>query len=161
MAESNRKELFNIEPDLARFNRWFKEFDKISGVNTGVAIRNQALHLMKDIMGSTPVNTGRARMGWSGLHRKLGKRIAPRGNDPKAQAEGKALGTAKDNSNDKRNPYVEITNNVKYILMLEVGHSKKIPPGGMINTNLKRHADRLKETVAMAISEAGKESQNG
>lgn len=153
----------NLEVDTVSFNRWFNEFQKISGVNVGVAIRKQGLDLIRDVMKSTPVDTGRARMGWSGLHRKLGKRVSPKGSDSKAQEEGKRLGTAKDMTKLRfgSNPYVEMTNNVNYILMLERGHSLQVSPGMMIARNLKRHAGRLKETVQDAIADAGKESQGG
>lgn len=74
----------------------------------------------------TPVDTGRARGGWT-ISQQAGGVASPDTVDPKGS---KALATARQvsRSADVRKP-TWILNNVNYILRLEHGHSKQAPSG--------------------------------
>jgi hypothetical protein len=157
----SKRAMFSIEVEQKSFNRWMDKFWKTQKSYTGQAMRKSAFDLMRDVQRNTPVRFGYARMGWSGLHKKHGKRPVPKGSDPARQEAGYIRSQAEDKSEPrwKEDPFITITNPVQYILPLEAGHSPQSAPGMMVANNLKRHKERLKKTLIKSISEAGDHSQ--
>lgn len=81
-------------------------------------------------------DTGRARAGWYASTKGLGAPWSDEGSSSAAIAEGKAQGSYKEKlSGNER--YIDLINNVKYILQLEYGHSKSAPYG-MVRVNMRK-----------------------
>jgi hypothetical protein len=153
--------MFRIEVEQKKYDKWEKRFWKTQKDYTGQGLRKRGFDLMGDVQENTPVRFGYARMGWSGLHKKHGKRPIPKGTDPARQELGYQISQAEDKSEPRyrEDPYITITNPIPYILPLEAGHSPKSAPGQMVANNLKRHKRQLMNTLIQSISEAGDHSQ--
>jgi hypothetical protein len=123
-----KKALFQIEVDQERFNRWYRDFWRTQSKYSSDELIKEALDLMEDVMGDTPVRFGRMRMAWGGLHKKMGKKPEysrkPTATIP-AQEGGYAEGEAKVHAFNVRRDlaYVEIYNPVEYGPFLEAGWS--------------------------------------
>jgi hypothetical protein len=105
------------------------------------------------ITGRHPVDTGRARAGWHASMKGLQPTMADRFNWSKgvktknaaAIEKGKGEGKFVDGSK-KRNPYVELINNVPYIINLEYGSSRQAP-AGMIRIAMRSWRGALSEVM--------------
>lgn len=146
-----------------RFERAIGEIVRKSGVSVETVILKVALDLHRDIVLLTPVDTGRAKAAWTVWLDSRGRTPAIGGRDPRAVAQGKILGTFRENlpgrgahSRDlrKRNqkadrPFVEVVNNVIYIIPLELGLSPQAP-AGFVRITVRRHARLLLQRLKAA-----------
>jgi len=153
-----------IDPtEIARFEEALGNVVRRFGVDVTLLVKKVAFDLVRDIMRSTPVDTGRARAAWSvWLDRVSGRPRGPRGYQslPRAKnassdtgtPEGIALGTAEGSFEERLTApapglksrgrdvvFVEVANNVKHILPLEFGWSKQARQG-MVRVQVRRHA---------------------
>ena len=79
--------------------------------------RKAALDLFGELIQTTPIDTGRARAGWS-MDARKGEDVPP----PKASAY-----RPKNPVPPKGVPYIMVYNNVEYIVRLNEGHSTQAP----------------------------------
>lgn len=141
------------------FGRALADFADRSGVSMWDAVRKATLDLMRDIMLDTPVDTGRARAGWTAIFREFRER-APSipGRNAKARAEGRALSRAEVRLQERTihiGPWgrrvkdageIRIQNRVPYVIFLERGWSGQAP-AGMVQVNLYRHAQYYRRAL--------------
>ena len=146
-----------------RFERAMGEIVRRSGISVETVVLKVALDLHRDFVRLTPVDTGRARAAWTVWLDSRGRTPPIGGRDPQAVAEGKQLGTFRENlpgrsaqSRDlrKRNlkadrPFVEVTNNVFYIIPLEFGWSRQAP-AGFARVTVRRHARLMVQNLKRA-----------
>ena len=139
--------------ELRRFELALGELVRRAGGRVSLVVRKVAFDLMRDIMRSTPVDTGRARAAWSTVFDKLGGAGVPitgKAVDAAEVAKGKSEGEASANLPARVPaelkaltpadlPYVEVTNNVRHILPLEFGYSDQAP-NGRVRVQVHRHA---------------------
>ena len=102
-------------------NKMDETADKV-GIRVSQVHRAVALTVVDDLVKNTPVLTGRARSNWQANLSKPNNSIAD------AKSEEEAIGEAGDNIG-KHIPGqdIYITNNLKYIGLLNDGSSKKQP----------------------------------
>lgn len=79
--------------------------------------RKAALDLFGELIQTTPIDTGRARAGWS-MDARKGEDVPP----PKASAY-----RPKNPVPPKGAPFILVFNNVEYIVRLNEGHSTQAP----------------------------------
>lgn len=123
---------FSLEFETRKFQRWTQEL--IDGVEDDVAedaLRKIAFDFTRKVIMRTPVDTGRARAGWTAwIDKQPEFQVRIGGTDPAAVREGKARS---DYEEDLQGPRKSITivNAVEYIMALEFGHSAQAPAGFM------------------------------
>ena len=135
--------MVRVEVETKNFNRWFQKYVKALPLYHEDLLRKTMFDLIRAMMRNTPVDTGRARMAWGGLHKVHNKR--PGTSKAKtatsaAQNQGYAEAKAKDHADARffaksNDVYIEVTNPVNYIMYLEAGHSRQSQPGAMIAAN--------------------------
>lgn len=163
---------FSIEMETKKFNRTMKRFIKKSGLSTEVIIRKTAFDLLALILagklpsggknaqlpeavrtvstGRHPVLSGRSRAAWFASVVGLGKNFDfSKGvsSDDNQVSEGKNEGAFKNNLKAKSNKWVELINNVKYILFLEHGSSKQAPVG-MVRISMRKLRGRMPKDLS-------------
>lgn len=125
-------EPFSLEFETQKFQRWTQEL--IDGVEDDVAsqaLRKIAFDFSRKVIMRTPVDTGRARAGWSAwIDDQPEYTVQLGGRDPQAVKEGKAASDYDEDLNGSRQS-ITIVNAVEYILALEFGHSAQAPAGFM------------------------------
>lgn len=148
----------SVEQANAGFVRAMQAFQKKSGIAIWEVMRKAAFDLMRDVQLDTPVDTGRARAGWTPFFKAIGKpgitggltRIGGREvfvlEQGIAQAQGESEGSAR---LDEAALEIEIQNRVPYIVFLERGWSGQAPQG-MVEKNLRAHARNFREMVKAA-----------
>lgn len=129
-----KEDIFTFEVDEERFSYFFAEVLRLGKADFDRVLRKQAFDLMAKIMVNWPVDTGRSRMGWSGLHKRFGKFVNPkgkRGDDvysvksgakisrAEARSEGESLARAEDNTKRGKTPHYLIYNSVNYAPYIE------------------------------------------
>ena len=136
-----------FELETENFRRWTATL--IRGMQKNAArdtLRAVAFVFLRRVIQKTPVDTGRARAGWTSY--LLANSIpVPGGKDPKAVAEGAAASSFQESF---RGPdqFIVLVNAVSYIVILEYGHSSQAPAGFMRLTFRELQAGRTmtKET---------------
>lgn len=139
--------------ELKRFERgWSGRMQQKSAL-ASVIVRKVAIDLIRDIILLTPVDTGRARAAWTPWMERTGAPVTIGGT-----AFGKALGRREGRFRENLfpagdgklrgasradHPFVEVTNNVRYIIPLEFGRSPKAP-AGMVRITVRRHIRALR-----------------
>lgn len=114
------------DPDIAAFTADLGKFIAAVDIEADKAIRKIAFDLFSSIVKKTPVDTGRARGAWEvGLDRSSTKR-AKKG---KTSVVGKQADALRKLSQFKIGQSIFITNNVDYIVFLEMGTSTQAPRG--------------------------------
>lgn len=114
----------------------------------GKAVRLTALSIVSQAQKATPVDTGRARAGWSvgvraaGGTPTIGRRKSV---DPLAVAQGEASGFGQMIDNENQTTFIAV-NGVRYTPYLEAGYSDQAPYG-FLRQIMDRHADKLLEAV--------------
>jgi hypothetical protein len=104
------------------FNDHIDEFIRLSKKDSVLVLRKFMFDLMRKVIKRTPVDTGRARAGWSAAGDALGIVVTrPRNHKPEdtAYSEVKTVDFI----------MLRATNNVEYIMPLEFGHSAQHPFG--------------------------------
>lgn len=122
----------------------------VSAVEDGKskAVRLTALSIVSQAQKATPVDTGRARAGWSvgvraaGGTPTIGRR---KSDDPLAVAQGEASGFGQMIDNENQTTFIAV-NGVRYTPYLEAGYSDQAPYG-FLRQIMDRHADKLLEAV--------------
>lgn len=122
----------------------------VSAVEDGKskAVRLTALSIVSQAQKATPVDTGRARAGWSvgvrtaGGTPTIGRRKSV---DPLAVAQGEASGFGQMIDNENQTTFIAV-NGVRYTPYLEAGYSDQAPYG-FLRQIMDRHADKLLEAV--------------
>ena len=162
----SERALIRMEVESKAFDRWFQRYMLFAGHYHEDMLRKTAFDMIRGIMKNTPVDTGRARMAWSGLHKIHNKRQPFSRKETatfKDQQRGWQEARATDRSDAKffNNPYapntgyshvfIEITNPVNYILYLEAGHSKQSQPGAMIAANLARFKNAYRKAMVKRV----------
>ena len=99
--------------------------------------RTFALEFVKRAIMRTPVDTGRARGGWTALMRMEGVPVPPDTRNSKNFSEEKFRKGEGESSARITDKYVEVINNVPYIMRLEYGHSQSQAPAGMVRISLR------------------------
>jgi len=117
--------------NVAKFEKTLSEFASRMNVNIDIVIKKVAFDIYRGVTEKTPVDTGYARASWNispntidssvenekahTIHGEAGRAKAESVNNKKVQI-----------ANSKGNPLTWfITNNVKYIVELERGHSRQ------------------------------------
>jgi len=102
-------------------------------------LRKTMFEIMSRVIKRTPVDTGRARAGWSAASDIKGQpSVGTFGGSAGAVAEGESRSTLTDEL-DGSSGFIEVTNAVKYILSLEFGRSDQAPQG-MVRVTLREMA---------------------
>lgn len=121
------------------FERSLDSFAKSLGVEVVVVVKKLAFDIFADVVGGTPVLTGRAMNNWniSVGSKDLSTRETGGNKGSLLGAKKTEAGAAL--SGLKPFSTVWITNNLPYIIELEEGHSKKQAPRGWIAVAVQRN----------------------
>lgn len=114
----------DIQWSVDKFNRFLTRFAKATGIAAPVVLRKFTFEVLVRIIVRTPVDTGRARYGWTAAAQALGARV-PR---PSNRAIALDPGEYEENMTGER-LFIRIANNVPYVIYLEYGWSKQAPLG--------------------------------
>jgi len=133
------------------FQRKLKKFSELSGLGVGLVAKRFAFAAFRSVSVKTPVDTGRARAAWNVAQGAVDTSVPPEEDYPEgSKNESKALARNQDQLSSSFAivdfPVFFITNNLKYILPLEKGHSKQMDKGYMVRrtmTELRAEADQL------------------
>lgn len=121
-------------------------------------LRKIAFDFLRAVILKTPVDTGRARAGWTAFLDAQGTPMNVGGNDPQAIQEGKAAGFFEEHFQGDEQ-YLLIGNGVSYILYLEYGRSPQAP-AGMVRLTLRELSTKggLTETARQQLVQAIQEA---
>jgi hypothetical protein len=114
----------SIEWSIDKFNKFLVNFQQSTGITAELVLKKYATEALSRIIQRTPVDTGRARYGWSTAAKALGLSV------PKPRA-----GTANldpgfyEEKLDGRYKFIRFANHVPYAIYLEYGWSKQAPLG--------------------------------
>jgi len=160
------KPKFEFKVEKARFDKFIRTYTKnMSDKTQDAMIRKIAFDLLEIIIAETPVDTGRARAGWTAYADTVGVGYDISGPNVTTAAisEGKKESSFSVSKSSK-GTHIAIINAVNYIVFLEYGHSP-ISPHGMVRfafrvieaeSMKKAEKDALKEAFAAANKEARK-----
>lgn len=124
-----------IEIESAMFRKWLRRFQRDARKNVPRnTLRAVGLEAARRFILRTPVDTGRARGGWTAIFDLMGTPMVVGGTST-AAAEGRSQSDVKE-SYQGREQYIEIINGVAYIIYLEYGHSQQAP-NGMVRVTLR------------------------
>jgi len=130
---------FSIRSDNKKFNRFVRDFVRTSDKESGEALKDIAISLMRGVVAKWPVDKrvgrgGRSRAAFLvSLEILTGKKkimpMARGGNtNPKEVRQGRKLGQLRKRLKGK-NQFIEIINKVHYVTKLEYGYSMQAPYG--------------------------------
>lgn len=145
----------DVAAEQAAANRAYSKalfaFAKGAHVSLWDVLRDATFDLMQHVQLDTPIDTGRARAGWTPFFKALGVAPASSAGDPVAVAQGETEGSA---DLDEKKLMITIQNRVPYIIYLEAGWSGQAPQG-FARRNLRRHAASYRDAARkMKIREA-------
>lgn len=154
---------FTMELETKKFNKHVRQFARKYPDKARIVLKKFALDLLAGIVKDTPVDTGRARAAWYPSMRALGftyDLMSPgkAGKKPKEAdvAKGKGEGVFKDRTRQPGLMYIDLINNVKYIVYLEYGYSKQAAYG-MVRLNMRRmRGGKLPKDLAKPMSDGWK-----
>lgn len=145
-----------LSMETASFNRWLGRVAARTEHSASDILLATALDVLQRIIQGTPVDTGRARAGWSASAERFG--ISARADEGAHPNEAEqAKGRHESDHHEKltgRKIYVEMVNGVPYALMLEYGWSKQAPHG-MVRIALRTVRRAFKRHVLEAVKKAG------
>lgn len=151
------------DSDLSKMNNWFGSMTRSIDGTVEQGIRASALEVAKRLVNRTPVDTGRARGGWTVYMDEEGIPVEVGGNDA-AVKQGQEDSRVEKNLDGPGEKFVELINGVPYIVMLEHGHSDQAP-AGMVRITIRELAAgddltdemmaRLENQIIDADREAG------
>ena len=148
---------------VSEFNRDMQKVIRRSNISTDIAIKKIAMDLLANILkappkGRHPVKTGRSRAAWYpslvGLNKGLAGVKTKRNlsnfdfnknvKGVSKVSEGKRKGEFVDKSKGltRLNKYIEMINNVSYIIFLEYGWSAQAP-FGMVRISMRKMRGKL------------------
>jgi hypothetical protein len=126
-----------IDSELDEMSVWLKDMTRRMDRDMAKkATRAYALEFLKRAIKRTPVDTGRARGGWTALMKMERVPIPPNTSGSKNYSEEEFRKGESESSAFVTDDYVEIINSVPYIVRLEYGHSRSGAPAGMVRISL-------------------------
>lgn len=162
----------SLQLETRKFQRWTKAMMKeVPRSLRDVALKKIAFDFLERVIKKTPVDTGRARAGWTSyLIEKGGRDLAvsatsappPAGGGASPQADAIAEGRAQSSFREGRTlggPFIVLVNAVNYIAFLEFGSSGQAP-SGMIRLTFRemRAGASLTEPMRDALHSALKQA---
>lgn len=111
----------SIEWNTKQFNGFINEFIQRTQADTSLVLRKFAFDLLTRLIARTPVDTGRARAGWTTAANALGIKV------PKGKEQG-STGQYEEML-EGPHQYIRMMNDVDYVIYLEYGWSKQAPAG--------------------------------
>lgn len=138
---------FTIEWETKKFHRQINNMIARYPQKKNIILKKFALDLVKCIVQENPVDTGRSRAAWypsmvglgfAGAEAMLQKPSRHSGQRPTEGGirQGKKEGSFKPRLALGPYSFIDMVNNVKYILFLEYGHSKQ-SPWGMVRVSMR------------------------
>lgn len=128
---------FSLQFETRKFQRWTQSLiEDAEDEVASKALRKLAFDFTNKVIKRTPVDTGRARAGWTGWVNKQPEYTvqlnagAGGSIDSQAVQEGRSKSRFEENLSGPRQ-HITIINAVEYILALEFGHSAQAPQGFM------------------------------
>jgi len=123
--------------NLGEFDTALKEFAKLTELSVAKVAKKTAFLVFKGVIQRTPVDTGWARASWNFTEGTADDSVAA-----KPTKGAVAPAPAPPHLIDNPFPIYYITNNLKYIIPLENGHSKQMEKGYMVQrTMVAVHAE--------------------
>lgn len=127
-------EPFSMEFEQRRFNLWIGEMIRGAEQDTVPQIlRKIAFDFLRKVIKKTPVDTGRARAGWTAWLDQQGEFVNLTADAPnasvKAVSEGKQAGDFEERLGRGPIQFITLINGVHYIVFLEFGSSDQAPAG--------------------------------
>jgi len=127
----------SLELETKKFNRWARSFAK--GMEREAAektLEKIAFDFLARVIKNTPVDTGRARGGWTSflVAAGVGTGSVRQGAGSAFSSEEVAKGLSESffqKNFRARKPFILLINAVQYIVALEFGHSDQAPAGMM------------------------------
>lgn len=127
---------FELEVETAKFRNWTRRLAKNVRSDLGrQVLRKVGLEAARRFIQKTPVDTGRARAGWTAIFDLAGAPVVVWGTSSAAQSEGKSKGSVVESFTGAEQ-FIEIINAVAYVIYLEYGHSQQAP-AGMVRVTLR------------------------
>ena len=150
MAKLKPNQPFSLEFDTRRFSNFVNNATKNMTNGKADVVETIAANLISAIIDNTPVDTGRARAGWTAYAdaKHVPYTITGPNVTGEAISEGKSASSfqVKEISDSIA---IRITNSVSYIMPLEFGHSKE-SPAGMVRLAMRTlRADRIGSSAAV------------
>ncbi len=146
-----------LSMETARFGRWLGKVSERSLVSGVTILQEAALEALGMIIEGTPVDTGRARAGWSASAERFG--ISTRADEgPNSDKAEQEKGRQESEHNERLSgprPYIEMVNKVPHAVMLEYGWSRQAPHG-MVRVALRKIRRAFKASVLAGIKKAGR-----
>lgn len=115
---------FSLESSLLDLAGWARDNARRTTGTAEQAIRASALEFLTGVIQRTPVDTGRARAGWTAYLDAEGVPYAADFGTGDGVREGKADGSFRKGQNQGE-VFVEVVNGVPYIVRLEYGYSRQ------------------------------------
>lgn len=131
---------------VLQFKADLRAFAAKIDVELGLVMQKITLDMFSDIVGRTPVDTGRARAGWAVGIGSYGDFMPPPAKKGEKGVQFQAP-AAPDVSAVDGTQAVFIYNNVEYIQALEDGHSKQAP-AGMVKLALTTAELKIEQLLA-------------
>ena len=127
-------EPFTMGASTRRFQHWVGEM--VRGVEQDMVptlLRKVTFDFLRKVIKRTPVDTGRARAGWTVWLDKQGKPVNITADAPNADnrsiSEGRAASDFKEKLGRGSVQWITVVNGVRYIVFLEFGGSDQAPAG--------------------------------
>lgn len=156
-------EAFSIEFETRRFEAFSRELTRgLERKHVRRGLLKLAFDLLSLIIRKMPVDTGRARAGWTPFLIRHGQPV-PAGPDAQAVQEGREKGFFEERfTGDEQ--LITLGNAVDYIIPLEYGHSQQAPAGflrlSMLEIQGRKGMERsLGKSLEDAIKEADKKTR--
>lgn len=127
---------------MSDFSRTVDKFAKRFGIDALDVVQKTALDIHSNIIEGTPRDTGRAASSWNLTKDKISLKVAPK------NGRGSPVIKANVSKSDlnKKSVIFYISNNLKYIVSLSRGHSKRAP-NGWIERIVNKYTIFLKSQV--------------
>lgn len=167
----------SLQLETRRFRDWTRAMLKeVPRSMRDVALKKIAFDFLERVIKKTPVDTGRARAGWTSyLIEKGGRDVAvsatsappPGGGDANPNRDAIAEGRAESSFREGRalgGPFIVLVNAVNYIVFLEFGSSGQAPAGMIRLTFREMRAgasltEPMREALVAALKQANRTSR--
>lgn len=134
---------------MSDFSKTVKKFSKKFGIDSLVVVEKTSFDILAAFIEETPRDTGRAASSWNLTKDKISLKVSPESAHPKGSTNiipGVIDVHTSKSDLKKKSVTFYITNNLKYIVPLSRGHSKRAP-NGWIERIVKNYINFLKKQV--------------
>jgi len=134
--------MINIR-NLKSFNADLDKFANRIGVDVATVVKKLSFDIFADVVGGTPVDTGRAMNNWVISVGSPSRVVHEEGGSAGSIEASKTSNAVTALASVRPFDTVWISNNLPYIGALEEGHSRKQAPNGWVATAIQNNLQQL------------------